>query len=78
MSITGGITTALAQFGVDEHEVRHDTTFEQLEIDSLALVELVEVLQEQFRVTLTDEEVTKAATISDVSSLIESKVAAAR
>lgn len=64
------ITKVLREYkGNDELEVTPDTSFEELELDSLDTVELVMNLEEEFSVTLEMSEGVK--TVGDLMELIE-------
>jgi acyl carrier protein len=56
-------------FGVPEEDVRPDATFEQIEIDSLARVELVSMLEDELRVILPDEYA--EATLGEAAAYLE-------
>jgi len=61
------------QLGVDEGEVTMETTFENLDADSLDIVELIMALEEEFELEISDEEVEKIKTVGDVVSYIEER-----
>ncbi len=62
------------QLGVDESRVVPEASFaEDLEADSLDLVELIMTLEEQFGVEIPDEDAEKIATVKDATSYIENK-----
>jgi acyl carrier protein len=54
------------QLGVDESEVREDASFtEDLNADSLDLVELIMSLEEQFGLQISDEDAEKLTTVGE-------------
>lgn len=59
------------QLGVEEGEVTLETTFEDLDADSLDIVELIMALEEEFELEISDEEVEKIKTVGDVVSYID-------
>ncbi len=59
------------QLGVEEGEVALKTTFEDLDADSLDIVELIMALEEEFELEISDEEVEKIKTVGDVVSYID-------
>lgn len=64
------------QLGVDREKVTRDARFrEDLEADSLDLVELMMAFEEAFGGTIEDEEAQKIKTVGEVIDLLE-KVAA--
>lgn len=62
------------QLGVDEGDVKLETTFEDLDADSLDIVELVMALEEEFNLEISDEEVENIKTVGDVVRYIEAHV----
>ncbi|MEV6962701.1 acyl carrier protein [Streptomyces sp. NPDC051207] len=50
------VTKLSGDLGVDETLIRPDATFAQLEVDSLAVLELGVILEEDFRITFDLEE----------------------
>jgi acyl carrier protein len=66
-----------ANFGLQEEEIGPDDTFNALELDSLALVELSIAAQEEFGVPISDDDLGADDTIAEASRLIEGKEVAA-
>lgn len=62
------------QLGVDESEMTKETSFEELNADSLDIVELVMAIEEEFKLEISDEEVEKIKTVGDVLRYIETHV----
>jgi acyl carrier protein len=62
------------QLGVDESEIAKETSFEDLDADSLDIVELVMALEEEFGLEIADEEVEKIKSVGDVVRYIETHV----
>ena len=67
------IKEALPQFGVDPSEISRDATFEQLDVDSLDLTELSQMIEEQYGVQLKGEDVSDVKTVGDAIDLVVSK-----
>lgn len=63
-----------ARFGVDSAEVTSDATFEALGLDSLALVELSDVLQSTLTVSIADDDFNGEQNIADVVALLQEKL----
>ncbi len=59
------------QLGVDEEIVTPDATFlNDLEADSLDVVELMMALEEEFDIEIPDEDAEKISTVSDLAAYI--------
>jgi acyl carrier protein len=60
------------QLGVDEKEVISNASFvEDLNADSLDLVELIMSLEEEFKVSISDEDAEKITTVQEAEDFIE-------
>jgi acyl carrier protein len=59
------------EVGIDKLTL--DTTFEDIDADSLDIVELVMALEEEFDLEISDQEIENIKTIGDVVRYIESK-----
>jgi acyl carrier protein len=66
---------ALPQFGVEESDISRDATFEDLDVDSLDLAELSQIIEEEFGVALKGEDVAKIKTVGDAVDLVVSRSA---
>jgi acyl carrier protein len=64
----------ISRFGVSEDELRPDVTFAELDLDSLALVEFVMVVEKEFGVPVGEDDLTPQATVTDAIELIGGKV----
>ena len=58
------------QLGVDEVNVTPETSFEELNADSLDIVELIMALEEAFDLDIPDEEAEKIRTVGNAVSYI--------
>ncbi len=59
------------QLGVDEADVKEDASFtEDLNADSLDLVELIMSLEEQFHLQISDEDAEKITTVGEAVDYI--------
>jgi acyl carrier protein len=60
------------QLGVDEADVKDDASFtEDLNADSLDLVELIMSLEEQFKLQISDEDAEKITTVGEAVDYIQ-------
>jgi acyl carrier protein len=60
------------QLGVDESEVVPEASFvDDLNADSLDLVELIMSLEEEFKLQISDEDAEKITTVQDAEDYIE-------
>jgi len=59
------------QLGVEEEEVTLETSFEELNADSLDIVELIMALEEEFDLDIPDEEAEKIRTVGDAVNYIK-------
>ncbi|SFD72739.1 acyl carrier protein [Actinopolyspora alba] len=66
------------KFNVAAEAVRGEASFEDLELDSLAQVELGELINERFGVALTDEEMLDLNSFDDITALIAERVGSPR
>ncbi len=65
------------RLGVDESDVTSDASFrEDLEADSLDLVELIMELEEQFGMEIPDEEAEKITTVEEAVDYVQEHQAA--
>lgn len=59
------------QLSIDEAIITEDTDLEDLGADSLALVELVMSVEEEFEIEIQDEDMENFKTVGDVLDYIE-------
>lgn len=62
------------QLDVDEEKITMATTFEDIDADSLDVVELVMALEEEFDLEIADEEVEKIKTVGEIVNYIEANL----
>lgn len=66
----------LEQFDVDEDDITYETSLaEDLDADSLELVELLLAFEDEFDVKIPDEEAESLKTVGDIVRYIEEKSA---
>ena len=73
-SIEETITESLVNFGADADAVNRDATLEDIDIDSLDLVELTQVVEEAYGIDLEGSDFKNIATVGDVVDLVVAKV----
>ncbi|MFD9905358.1 acyl carrier protein [Streptomyces sp. NPDC059063] len=61
------------RFEVDRAEIGPDTKFEDLDMDSLFLVELLLVIKSEFEVDVAEDAASPGDTVASVAELIESQ-----
>ena len=59
------------QLDYDEDKIDMQTSFEEIDADSLDIVELVMALEEEFHLEIADEDVEKITTVGDVVGYVE-------
>ena len=62
--------SALTEFGADPATVGRDATWEQLDVDSLDLVELAQVVEDEYGVEIASQDMQKLHTVGDVVDLV--------
>lgn len=63
----------IAQFGVVDTDLTADATFDDLALDSLALIEFTMVIKKDMGVLLDDDALQPTSTVADAAALIEAK-----
>jgi acyl carrier protein len=61
---------ALVTFGAEREDIKRDATFEQIDIDSLDLAELSQVVEDEFGVTFKSTDVEQLKTVGDAVDFI--------
>ncbi|MFG3553436.1 acyl carrier protein [Micromonospora sp. NPDC047557] len=69
-------TLLSTKLGISESEFTASTTLEDLEFDSLALIELSVALQKEFGVVLDETEMTIESTVGEIGAKLDEVVAA--
>ncbi len=64
------VKTSLESFGADPDEITREAELTALDIDSLDLAELSQIVEEQFGVNLTSADVKAIVTVGDAVDLI--------
>ncbi|HVW17485.1 MAG TPA: phosphopantetheine-binding protein [Solirubrobacteraceae bacterium] len=69
------VLDALVTFGADASVVSRDATWEQLEVDSLDLVELAQVVEDEYGVEITSQDMQSLPTVGSVIDLVVERAA---
>lgn len=65
---------ALEEFGAEPGEITLEAEFESLDVDSLDLVELAQIVDEQYGVQLKGEDMENLRTVGQAVDLVMSKL----
>jgi acyl carrier protein len=66
----------VSELGLEADKITSDASFEEdLEVDSLGVVELLMALEDEFGVKIPDEEAESISTVGQAIDLVESKLA---
>lgn len=72
-SIEKTIADALEKVGADADEIAPDATFESLDVDSLDLVEVAQVVDEEYGVEIRGEDAQKFQTVGDAVEFVAAR-----
>ncbi len=75
-AIQARVAAALEEFGAEPDEIAPDATFEALDVDSLDLVELGQIVQDEYGVEIKGEDMPKLKTVGDAVDLIAERAGA--
>jgi acyl carrier protein len=67
------ITDALPQFGVDPSQISREASFEELDVDSLDIAEISQIIEEEYGVQLKGDDVKTIKTVGDAVDLVVSR-----
>jgi acyl carrier protein len=68
------VVESLESFGAEPEQITREVSFEALDIDSLDLAELSQIVQEQFDVELKGADVAEIRTVDDAIKMIAGRV----
>jgi acyl carrier protein len=71
--VTERVIAALVEFGEEQENVKPESRFEDLDIDSLDLVELAQVIEDEYEIEVTDAEMEKITTVQDVVDFVTAR-----
>ena len=64
---------ALEEFGAEPDQINRDAEFEKLDVDSLDLVELAQIVEDEYGVKLKGDDVKDVKTVGEVIDLVVAK-----
>jgi acyl carrier protein len=68
------VIESLASFGADPEALTRDATLDSVDVDSLDLVELTQVVEETYSIDLENADFKKIKTVGDVIDLVVARV----
>jgi acyl carrier protein len=68
------VIDTLATFGPDKEDITPEATLESLDIDSLDLAELSQVMEEEYGVEVKSEDAAQVRTVNDAVELVVGKL----
>lgn len=68
------INEALIEFGVEPGASRPDATWEEIDVDSLDLVELAQIIEVEYGVELRQADMAEMKTVGDAVDLVSARL----
>lgn len=68
------VIDALVEFGEERENLTPTASLEDLDVDSLDLVELAQIVEDEYGVEVADSDLEKVKTVGDVVELITARV----
>jgi acyl carrier protein len=72
-AVEAKVIETIVSFGPPEDQVTRDATFEALDVDSLDLVELAQVIEDEFGIALKGDDVKDIKTVGEAVDLVVSR-----
>jgi acyl carrier protein len=72
--ISRKVVETLASFGPPIDDLRRDATLEELDIDSLDIAELAQVVEDEYGVEISGDDAASVATVGDTIDLVIAKL----
>jgi acyl carrier protein len=72
-SVEKTIYDGLVELGTERDDLSREATLESLDVDSLDLVELAQIVEDEFGVELRGDDVKEVKTVGEVIDLVVSK-----
>ena len=67
------VNKSLEQFGADPAQIKREATFEELDVDSLDLAELSQIVEDEYGVKFNSSDVEQLKTVGDAIDFIVAK-----
>ena len=64
------MTEALVSFGAERDQVKREADWESLDVDSLDLVELAQIVEEEYGVKMKEEDMKELKTVGDAVDFV--------
>ncbi|MDQ3720138.1 MAG: acyl carrier protein [Actinomycetota bacterium] len=64
------MTEALVSFGAEKDQIKRDAEWEALDVDSLDLVELAQIVEEEYGVKMGEEDMKQMKTVGDAVDFV--------
>ncbi|MBA2440775.1 MAG: acyl carrier protein [Thermoleophilaceae bacterium] len=67
------VTEALVELGAEKDQIKPEAEFEALDLDSLDLVELAQIVEEEWGVEITAKDMENMKTVGQALDLVEAR-----
>jgi acyl carrier protein len=68
--VTERVIAALVEFGEEPENIKPDSRFEDLDIDSLDLVELAQVIEDEYGIEVNDSDMDQITTVQEAVAFV--------
>ena len=72
--IEGRVIDALVEFGEERENLSPGARFADLDVDSLDLVELAQIVEDEYGIEVRDSDLDKVETVGDVVELVSQRL----
>ncbi|MEZ5074110.1 MAG: phosphopantetheine-binding protein [Solirubrobacterales bacterium] len=69
------VFAALVEFGADEDAIGPRATWEELDVDSLDLVEFAQIIEDEYGVELREADIEQMTTVDDAVTMVTARIA---
>ncbi len=67
------MTEALVSFGAEKDQINRDADWESLDVDSLDLVELAQIVEEEYGVKMAEKDMQDLKTVGDAVDFVAAR-----